>query len=224
MRKTQFAEGQFYHIYNRGTDKRKIFLDDADFQRFLLSMELMNDEQNDLMSQWKDFKTANPNADLNSFPRLSLGKRKPLVKLVCFSLLPNHYHFILEQAAEKGIERFMHRIGVGYSMYFNLKHTREGKLFDGAFKAINAGDDRYLKYLYSYIHLNPAKLIDKNWKNSVREDNKEILNFCLLYPNSSIGEYKNSSYKIINPRRFPDYFPSPTSHMKELAEWLQLTP
>ncbi|HBB36471.1 MAG: hypothetical protein UX02_C0007G0003 [Candidatus Moranbacteria bacterium GW2011_GWC1_45_18] len=153
MRKTQFAEGQFYHIYNRGTDKRKIFLDDADFQRFLLSMELMNDEQNDLMSQWKDFKTANPNADLNSFPRLSLGKRKPLVKLVCFSLLPNHYHFILEQAAEKGIERFMHRIGVGYSMYFNKKYDRSGALFQGTFKAAEIKPNKLL-YLSAYVNCN----------------------------------------------------------------------
>ena len=147
-----------------------------------------------------------------------------IVDVGAFCLMPNNFHILAREKIENGISLYMRKLLTGYSMYFNLKHTREGKLFDGAFKAINAGDDRYLKYLYSYIHLNPAKLIDKNWKNSVREDNKEILNFCLLYPNSSIGEYKNSSYKIINPRRFPDYFPSPTSHMKELAEWLQLTP
>ncbi|OGI27131.1 MAG: hypothetical protein A2359_02630 [Candidatus Moranbacteria bacterium RIFOXYB1_FULL_43_19] len=153
MRKTQFSEGQFYHIYNRGTEKRKIFLDDSDYQRFYLSMRLMNDEQSDLMSQWKDFKTANPYAELNSFPRLSLGKEKPLVEFVCYSLLPNHYHFILTQLAEKGIEKFMHRLGVGYSMYFNKKYDRNGALFQGTFKASKIKPDSLL-YLSAYVNCN----------------------------------------------------------------------
>lgn len=153
MRKIQFTEGQFYHIYNRGTEKRKIFLDDFDYQRFLLSMQLMNDEQSDLMSQWKDFKAANPNTDPDSFPRLSLGNRKPLVEFVCYSLLPNHYHFILAQLAEKGIEKFLHRIGVGYSMYFNKKNDRSGALFQGTFKAAEIKPNKLL-YLSAYVNCN----------------------------------------------------------------------
>jgi putative transposase len=153
MRKIQFAEGQLYHIYNRGTDKRKIFLDDSDYQRFLLSMQLMNDEQSDLMSQWKDFKTANPNAGLDSFPRLGLGKEKPLVKYICFSLLPNHYHLILKQIADRGIERFMHKIGVGYSMYFNKRYDRSGVLFQGKFKASQIKPNNLL-YLSAYVNCN----------------------------------------------------------------------
>jgi putative transposase len=153
MRKLQFAEGQFYHIYNRGVDKRKIFSDNSDYQRFLLSMWLMNDEQNDLMSQWQDFRAANPNAEPNSFPRLSLGKGKSLVELVCYSLLPNHYHFILTQLVEKGIEKFMHRIGVGYSMYFNKKYDRSGALFQGTFKASEIKPNNLL-YLSAYVNCN----------------------------------------------------------------------
>ena len=208
LRKELFAVGEYYHLYSRGVDKRKIFLNAQDYRKFQFLMYVCNSEKSIIL------RNIGKNFDRGG----------TIVDVGAFCLMPNHFHILAREKIENGISLYMRKLLTGYSMYFNLKHTREGKLFDGAFKAINAGDDRYLKYLYSYIHLNPAKLIDKNWKNSVREDNKEILNFCLLYPNSSIGEYKNSSYKIINPRRFPDYFPSPTSHMKELAEWLQLTP
>ncbi len=208
LRKELFAVGEYYHLYSRGVDKRKIFLNAQDYRKFQFLMYVCNSEKSIVLR------------DIGK----NFDRGGTIVDVGAFCLMPNHFHILAREKIENGISLYMRKLLTGYSMYFNLKHTREGKLFDGAFKAINAGDDRYLKYLYSYIHLNPAKLIDKNWKNSVREDNKEILNFCLLYPNSSIGEYKNSSYKIINPRRFPDYFPSPTSHMKELAEWLQLTP
>ena len=42
MRKVRFAEGEFYHIYNRGVDKRPIFLDIEDMKRFYQSMEEFN--------------------------------------------------------------------------------------------------------------------------------------------------------------------------------------
>ncbi len=153
MRKIQFAENEYYHIYNRGTEKRKIFLNNFDYQRFLLSLKLMNFEQDGLMIAWRDYKATNPSADLESFLRLSLRKRKPLVGIVCFSLLPNHFHFILTPLAEKGVEKFMHRIGVGYSMYFNKKYNRSGSLFQGPFKAIQIKPNLLL-YLSAYVNCN----------------------------------------------------------------------
>jgi len=207
LRREPFAVEEYYHLYSRGVDKRKIFLNAQDYRKFQFLMYVCNSEKSIVL------RNIGKNFD----------RGRTIVDVGAFCLMPNHFHILVREKIENGISLYMRKLLTGYSMYFNLKHTREGKLFDGAFKAINASDDRYLKYLYSYIHLNPAKLIDKNWKNSVRGDNKEILNFCLSYPNSSIGEYKASSYKIINPQRFPDYFSSPTSHMEELAEWLQIT-
>jgi REP element-mobilizing transposase RayT len=159
MRKTQFANNEFYHVYNRGTDKRKVFLDNSDYQRFLLSMQLMNFEQDGLMQQWRDYKTTNPSSDLESFPRLSLGAPsklsfKKLVDICCYSLLPNHYHIILKQIADKGIERFMQRLGTGYSMFFNKKNDRTGSLFQGPFKATHIKTNPHLFYLSAYVNLN----------------------------------------------------------------------
>ncbi len=154
MRKTQFFGDQYYHMFNRGTEKRKIFLDDFDYRRFLLSMRFMNDEQDGLMIRWRDHKKTYPNATVETFLRSDLRKRSPLVEIVCFSLLPNHYHFILKQLAKNGIEKFMQRIGIGYTMYFNKKYNRSGVLFQGKCKSSHIKTTHHLLYLSVYVNCN----------------------------------------------------------------------
>ena len=107
-----------------------------------------------------------------------------------------------------------------YSMYFNKRYERTGKLYEGVFKSTHAGTDNYLKYLYSYIHLNPAKLIDKNWRENKNRNTTNLLQYVFDYPYSSLQEYKEEKFKIINPTKFPNYFNESTGHKKELFEWL----
>jgi len=144
MRKTQFAEGEYYHIFNRGVDKREIFSDQLDVQRFFQSMN--------------EFNTLDPIGSIyeNFFrDRKEKNKsKKKLVGFVCFCLNPNHYHFILKQTAERGIEKFMQRLGVGYTKYFNKRHERTGVLFQGAFKSIHIKSNSYLFHLSAYVNLN----------------------------------------------------------------------
>ena len=112
MRKEYLVEGEFYHVYNRGVDKRTIFLDGNDFDRFLQSM--------------KEFNSDDPIGSIyeNSFRGSIRKKQKKLVDFIAYCLNPNHYHFILKQSSEKGIERFMHRLGMGYAKFFNNKYKR----------------------------------------------------------------------------------------------------
>ncbi|HBB36506.1 MAG: hypothetical protein UX02_C0002G0002 [Candidatus Moranbacteria bacterium GW2011_GWC1_45_18] len=172
MRKNQIVKNEFYHIYNRGTEKRKIFLDDSDYFRFLFSMRLMNDEKDGLMFLWKNHHAKYPKATLDEFLRSNLKKPKPLVEFICYSLMPNHVHFVMRQIAEKGIEKFMHRIGTGYTMYFNSKYQRSGVLFQGKFKASRIGSGNFL-YLSAYVNCNAevhgiAKA--RNWRWSSFSD------------------------------------------------------
>lgn len=153
MRKHQLAENEFYHIYNRGTEKRKIFLDDRDYFRFLLSMRLMNDEKDGLMFLWKNYHAKYPNSSIEEFLRSDLKKSKPLVEFICYSLVSNHFHFMMRQLAEKGIEKFMQRIGIGYAMYFNSRYERNGALFQGKFKSSWVRPENFL-YLSVYINCN----------------------------------------------------------------------
>ena len=152
MRKAIFANGEFYHIYNRGTDKRSIFSDTNDQKRFLQSMQ--------------EFNTLDPIGSIYEHCRINRfgsstsksGKKNErdnqLVNMVAYCLNPNHYHFILEQVAEKGIEKYMQRLGTGYSKYFNNKHERSGGLFEGKFQAVHIDSNEYLLHVSVYVNLN----------------------------------------------------------------------
>src|SRR5665647_740351 len=119
MRKIQLANDEYYHVFNRGVEKRDIFTSEEDYRRFFLSLILMNDEKEGLMIQWRNFKMSHPNSSVNEFLRLSLSEKKELVNFVAYCLNANHFHFILQQKGDRGIEKLMHRIATGYTMYFN---------------------------------------------------------------------------------------------------------
>jgi len=208
LRKESFAIDEYYHVYSRGVDKRKIFLNNQDFRKFLFLMYICNSEKSIVLR------------DIGK----SFDRGETIVDIGIYCLMPNHLHILVREKIENGISLYMRKLLTAYSMYFNLKYERRGKLFDGAFKSVHVNDDRYFKYLYSYIHLNPAKIIDKNWRDNIGRDSKKLLDFCLSYDNSSVVEYRNMNYKIINPQKFPSYFSLFSSHVSELAEWLQLTP
>ena len=144
LRKTNFVEGEYYHIYNRGVDKRNIFSNKSDLGRFFQSM--------------KEFNTKDPIGSLyeNSFIKKKElgGKASKLVKFIAYCLNSNHYHFILTPLVEKGIEKFMQRIGTGYTMYFNEKNKRSGSLFQGKFKSKHINSNEYLLQVSSYVNLN----------------------------------------------------------------------
>ena len=99
MRKKPLVNDEYYHIYNRGVDKREVFLDDRDYARFLLSMNLLNDKKDGLMIRWRDYKKCVKNPSLADFLKLNFRKREYLVDVVSYCLMSNHYHFILKQKA-----------------------------------------------------------------------------------------------------------------------------
>ena len=93
-----------------------------------------------------------------------------LVEIVSYCLLPNHYHFILKQVEDSGIPTFMHKLGTGYTNYFNLKNDRNGALFQGPFKAVPVETDEQLLYLSAYINGNAeihkvASACDWKWSS-----------------------------------------------------------
>jgi len=155
-RREQFIDDEFYHIFNRGVDKRQIFSSAKDYDRFLLSMKLMNDDNDGLMIEWRDFKKSNPEKTLDDFLKGTFRKkeREPLVNILAYCLNPNHYHFILKQVKEKGIERFLHKLGTGYTKYYNKKNKRAGTLFQGVFKSVHVDSNEYLLYLSAYVNKN----------------------------------------------------------------------
>src|SRR3989344_6029483 len=145
MRKIKFTTGELYHIYNRGNNKRTIFSKPQDLNRFLQGMN--------------DFNTINPIGSLylNSFRKELRGSTSKLVNFICYCLNPNHFHFIVKQTAEEGITKLMHRIGTGYTRYFNDQYENSGSLFQGRFKANLIDSNKYLLHLSAYINLNRSE-------------------------------------------------------------------
>jgi putative transposase len=133
--------------------------------------------------------------------------------------MPNHFHFLVHESAEGGISKFMQKLLIGYTMYFNTKNKRNGPLFAGRFRAKYVSSDRYLKYLYAYIHLNPLlhKLRGK------RPDSDLLRKELLSFPYSSIPDYLGGHRpqgKLLTPSAFPLYFEKPEDHLDELFEWV----
>lgn len=206
-RKEAFANEELFHIYNRGVDKRIIFNDKEDINRFFQSII--------------EFNISDPVGSLyqNSFRRLSGPTPKSeerLVNVVAYCLNPNHFHLILEQTAEGGISEFMKRLGGGYTCYFNNKHERSGALFQGKFKAIHIDSNEYLLHVSAYVNLNDRvhqlsgptpKFVES--RSSWREyTDKNVKGICekgiVLDQFRNIGEYEEfalSSLASIKQRK-----------------------
>lgn len=150
MRKIPFGSGEFYHIYNRGTDKRTIFQDTHDYGRFLQSLAEFNVIQ-PIGSIYEN--SFSPRLG-NRTSKLEAGKTPSLVEIVCYCLNPNHFHILLRQVVDKGVSEFMKRVGGGYTKYFNNKYHRSGVLFQGQFQAVHVASNQYLLHLSAYINLN----------------------------------------------------------------------
>jgi len=218
QRTIKFSVLEYYHIYNRGTDKRKIFLDDKDYKRFILLLLISNsDKKFQVRDYW--------NRPWQDIFEINFGSR--LVDIGAYCLMPNHFHLLIREKTEGGISKFLKKILTGYSMYFNLKYKRTGSLFEGVFKAEHIGDDRYLKYLFAYIHLNPIGIVESGWKKKEIGDVVSTKQFLNGYTFSSLLEYQEKirpESVIINKKVFPEYFKKVAdfdSMLNEFISWAE---
>ena len=164
-----FAEDQMWHVYNRGVDKRNIFLDDQDYIVFLsfLKTALAPPREVESHPSKEDESKEQPPARLNLHSQ---------VKLVSYCLMPNHFHLQLYQISADGISQLMRSIMTGYVLYFNNKYDRQGVLFQGVYKGAHVYSDEYWEHISRYVHLNPL---------GIGEDHK-------LYPYSSYRYFRDS--------------------------------
>jgi putative transposase len=214
QRKFAFAEHEFYHLYNRGNSKQVIFQDQADYRRFQQLLYVMN---TDAHVAFRLIDKKNPFVDQREGVQVAIG---------AYCLMPNHFHLLVTPLCEGGVEHFMQRLSTSYSMYFNKRYERTGALFEGRFKAQLADSDEYLKYLYAYIHLNPVKLIDPEWKERGSKDAAKSFDFAASFAYSSLPDYLGVSRPesgIIEPSPFPAYFATAADMKSELFEWLNFT-
>ena len=180
-RKAPFIENEHYHIYSRGVEKRKIFLNTKDYNRFVALLYIMN--QN--ISFRIDNLLLNREKDLGEIFKEKRGET--LVSILAYCLMPNHFHIILYEHTEGGISKFMGKLLTAYSMYFNTKYERSGPLFTHPFRSEHIKDEPQYMYIFSYLHLNPLSIIYKEWKENGIKNRQEAEKF--------LREYKFSSYQ-----------------------------
>lgn len=213
-RKISFASGEYYHIYNRGNSKQTIFHDAEDYWRFITLLYTCNSENNFKMFLVEE------SADKDPY----LWERgSQIVSIGAYCLMPNHFHILITEKEKVGVSKFMQKLSTAYVMYYNKKYKRTGGLFEGKFKSEHLNTDRYLKYIFSYIHLNPVKLLQTDWRKVGIKNPKKTLNYLNSYKYSSYFEYmgvKRKQNAILDTKTYPEYFPSIKNFKKEILEWI----
>ena len=153
-------------------------------------------------------------------------RSEQLLDICAYALMPNHFHLLIHEHTENGTSKFMQKVLTGYTMYFNTRYERSGALFQGKFRAEDANDDRYLKYLISYIHLNPIKLIEPHWKEFGIRDHKRAERFLEKYRFSSYPDYSGDvrpEHRILTKTALPEYFGTRKEFTRCVTEWLDYT-
>lgn len=167
-RKLQFAPGEFYHVYNRGNARQDIFNNDKDRYRFLQAMYLSNNSNSFLAIE--ELERSKSGYTLEEIKRIidSSGVvYNSLVRICADCLMPNHFHFLIQEIQKDGIIKFMQKLGTSYAKYFAIKYDRPGSLFQGRFKATHIETDDQLRYILAYINaINPAQLVDRDLKEN----------------------------------------------------------
>ncbi len=225
-RKTPLVNGEFYHLYNRGNSRQKIFFDDNDYRRFVKLLFICNSA-----------KQVNFRDDIieKKIDAWDFDRGETIVSIGAWVLMPNHFHIYLisPESPEDGLRGenniviFMRKLCTAYSKYINTKYKRTGSLFEGRFKSVHVSDDIQAKYLFSYIHLNPIKLFQKNWKEEGIQNKIEALAFLDKYKWSSYEDYllkERIENRLLDRKSFPEYFSTKKNFQREIFEWFKLFP
>ena len=198
-RKTVLATNEIYHVYNRGVEKRPLFLTKWDYLRFL---DLINYYRfTNCPIKYSYFKQMSIKDREETLGKLKVASEK-LVDILAFCLMPNHIHFLLKQLQDNGISKFMAKITNSFSHYFNIKQERVGHLFQGNFKAVRIESDEQLTHVSRYIHLNPVT--------------SYLMNFDQLqaYEYSSYPEYVGKKMRFCNTNLVLEYFKNKDEYKK----------
>src|SRR3989338_11467355 len=211
MQRQQTTTGEIYHIYNRGVEKRDVFMDEQDYLRFIHNLFEFNDTAP--AGKYSVKSEAKP-------PKID---RNTLLDILAFCLMPNHFHIMIREQQENGVSTFMQKPGTGYTVYFNQKYERTGVLFQGVYKSIHITDDSYFRYLPFYIHLNPLDLLYPNWREGTVENTTKVFQFLENYKWSSYLDYmrKKNFPSVINNSILDEVLGRPEDQKNSMLEWIR---
>lgn len=180
----QYTENGYYHMYNRGTEKRKIFLDKQDYNVFLsyLKEYLLPKNDKELLEKLSDPLLPGPERD-KILRLLRLNNFSGEITLLAYCLMPNHFHFFIKQKSAGSIDKFMNSLGTRYTMYFNKKYKRVGSLYQSVYKGVLVTNEPQFLHLSRYIHAQAIPNQPSSYKIYLKEEKsdwvfpEEVLSF-----------------------------------------------
>jgi REP element-mobilizing transposase RayT len=192
-------------------------LDKGDYERFQLLLFLAN--RNEPLNMREILSRYRGRTFADIFKEERCGHE--FADVLAYTCMPNHTHLLLRQTTDDGITTYMKRVFVAYAMYFNLKYSRSGVLFQGRFKSKHVDSEPYFRYIFSYIHLNPLSLVEPDWEKDVWGDRKAAKDFLNNYQYSSFVDYsvkERPQRSIISDGLAADFLNS-QNEIEELFRW-----
>ncbi|MBP9717511.1 MAG: transposase [Candidatus Pacebacteria bacterium] len=194
--------GEKYHIFNRGVDKRDVFLDQYDYLRFYQSLAFFNTIE----------PTVNYRLAKSSYTKQN---EKKLVNIEAYSLLPNHFHLIVEQIVDGGISEFLKRVSGGYTSYFNEKYQRSGVLFQGRYKKVHVNTDEQYQYLFAYVNENH---IVHRLSHKRELFHSSSIHYQKLAISKIIDQVRSDPYNFVENKKLAEQIYQKRKSMKDLLE------
>ena len=212
-RRLQFAPNEYYHVYQRGIEGRPIFLDEEDRRRFVRLLYACNTTERVSVRS------------LGMTTIFEFDRNERLTDIGAYCLMENTFHLLLRERMEGGISAFMQKVMTAYTMYFNAKYNRSGRLYEGPYRAEHLNTRQRIKYVFTYIHLNPVSRIEPEWKGAgVRKLNRTKA-FLEDYAYSSLHDYQGrerDESQVLNQDAFPKYFKQRGAFDAMIREWLKI--
>lgn len=194
IRKNPIIVGQIYHVFNRSIGRQPIFLNNSSYQRALETINYYQYLETSL--RFSHFNRLPANLKNRALDVLLQGRKR--VKILAYCLMPNHFHFLIQEISDRGISNFMSNLQNSYAKFFNTKNERNGALFQQMFKAVLIESDEQLIHVTRYIHLNPLT-------SFILKDIKELSDYLW----SSFQEYLGrGNLSIVDKEFILDFFPS----------------
>lgn len=229
MHRPLIAINEIYHIYNRGVEKRTVFLEDKDYLRFIHDLFEFNNTAPTPNITYHLKQSSEESSEVG-LPNIKRMPRKLLVEILAFCLMPNHFHMMVRPRFETGITEFMRKLGTGYTNYFNRKYQRVGPLFQGKYKIVRIADESHFIHLPYYIHLNPLDLVIPAWRDLGRDLGSRTskswvraMQFLKTYRWSSHLDYcGKKNFPFVTQREFLlDFFDGSKNYTHNIEHWIQ---
>lgn len=194
-----FTNGGYYHLFNKTIENKNIFVDTKQAQLFKNLIKYY---------QLQEINCKYSKRNLPKTKNLLKKPEKKLVNILCYCLMPNHFHLLVKQEAEQGITQFISKVINAFTRTYNEINHRKGPLFISRFKAVRIYTEAQLLHVSRYIHLN---LYSSGIVQSLTE--------LRTSPNCSLREYLNLQADFCDIQKILCFFNnSPEKYFKFISD------